>query len=105
MKAWIGSLIYKCIRAHDNREAAGSLPRESSRRSRTLQERLEHNMPSLVAFRIENGFVVETESGMVFCKGAQEIAEAVVNAEAKQKLGIKKAGVLSSNTATINGGF
>lgn len=105
MKAWIGRLIYKCIRAHDNRDAVESLPRESSRRSRTLQDRLEGNMPSLVAFRIENGFLVDTQSGMVYCKGAQDIAEAVVNAEAKQKLGIKKAGVLSANTATVNGGF
>jgi hypothetical protein len=104
MRAWLGSLIYKCIRAHDRAEVKESPRTLSSRMGRTLEERLEGSMPSLIAFRIENGFLVDTQSGMVFCKGAQEIAEAVVNAEAKQKLGLSKSKYQGEAIAS-NGGF
>ena len=103
MRAWLGSLIYKCIRAYDNKDIVRESPR-APRMSRTLEDRLEGTMPSLIAFRIENGFLVDTQSGMVYCKGAQEISEAIVNAEAKQKLGLGKERSVGQVMAS-NGGF
>ena len=55
--------------------------------------------PAIVAFKIENGFVVRTldmsealvgsrQRGFHFCKDHQEIAEHIVASEAKRKLGI-----------------
>jgi hypothetical protein len=55
--------------------------------------------PAVVAFRIENGFVVRTVSqeeayegkrqgGFTYCKDHQAIAEHIVASEAKRKLGI-----------------
>ena len=55
--------------------------------------------PAVVAFRIENGFVVRTvhqeeayegrrQGGFTYCKDHQEIAEHIISAEAKRKLGI-----------------
>jgi hypothetical protein len=55
--------------------------------------------PAVVAFKIENGFVVRTvnqeemyegrrQGGFTFCKDHHEIAEHIISAEAKRKLGI-----------------
>jgi hypothetical protein len=55
--------------------------------------------PAVVAFKIENGFVVRTVSqeeayegrrqgGFTYCKDHREIAEHIVATEAKRKLGI-----------------
>ncbi len=55
--------------------------------------------PAIVAFRINNGFVVRTidmdanyvggrSTGFTYCKDHQEIAEHIISAEAKRKLGI-----------------
>lgn len=104
MQAWIGKIISKCINKYaDSHELGRSMPRLS----RTLQERLEGNMPSLIAFKIENGFLVDTQSGMRYCKDASEIAEAVVLAETKQKMGLTKGSSLreSSQVMASNGGF
>jgi hypothetical protein len=55
--------------------------------------------PAVVAFRIENGFVVRTvhqeeayegrrQGGFHYCKDHQEIAEHIIASEAKRKLGL-----------------
>jgi hypothetical protein len=72
---------------------------ESSLRPATDMERMFGNCsPSIVAFRIENGFVVRTISqqelyegsrvggGFTYCKDHTEIAEHIVASEVKRKL-------------------
>ncbi len=55
--------------------------------------------PAVVAFRIENGFVVRTvhqeeayegrrQGGFTYCKDHQEIAEHIIASETKRKFGI-----------------
>lgn len=55
--------------------------------------------PAVVAFKIENGFVVRTvdmesaivgsrQTGFTYCKDHQEIAEHIIANEAKRKMGI-----------------
>ena len=106
MKAAIGRFMQNCIRAHMDKIEPQEIGR-SPLRHRRLEDRVEGNMPSLVAFRIENGFLVDTQSGMRFCKDANEIAEAIVVAETKQKIGLKDPRVLreASQTLASNGGF
>jgi len=69
-------------------------------RASTDMERMFGNCnPAIVAFRIENGFVVRTmhqeevyegrrQGGFHYCKDHQAIAEHIVASEAKRKLGI-----------------
>jgi hypothetical protein len=57
--------------------------------------------PAMVAFRINNGFVVRTvhpeeayegrrQGGFTYCKDAQEISEHIVASEARRKLGLQE---------------
>lgn len=84
----------KMVRESMN-ELAGAQVRES-----TQMERMFGNCsPAVVAFKIENGFVVRTldmrremeghmQGGFHYCKDHQEIAEHIIATEAKRKLGL-----------------
>lgn len=101
MKAWLGKFIFSCTRAYDRLDSPQEV-RSIPRSSRTIQERLEGNMPSLVAFRIENGFLIDSPNGMRYCKDAGEIVQAIVLTETKQKLGLSKS---LGQVSASNGGF
>lgn len=102
MKSWLGKFIISCARAYENKDVAEEV-RRTPMRHRPLEDRVEGNMPALVAFRIENGFLVDTHSGMRYCKDANEIAEAVVVSDTKQKMGLKSPQVLREAVAYNNG--
>jgi hypothetical protein len=109
MKAWLGKFIHSCMRSYDNMMHENEPLRSLPRSARSLEERMDGNMPALIAFRIENGFIVDTVSGMRYCKDANEIAEAIVAAQVKEKMGLKGSGTLTmreSNVAVVgNGSF
>lgn len=98
IKAFFGKSIASLLQAHQ--EKVNKLGAEMSPRVATDMERMFGNCaPAVVAFRIENGFVVRTVSheeayegrrqgGFTYCKDHQEIAEHIVATEAKRVLGI-----------------
>jgi len=98
IKSFFGKGLMSMLQAHQdqaNRTMAGAQPIAS-----TDMERMFGNcLPAVVAFRIENGFVVRTvnqeevyegrrQGGFTYCKDHQAIAEHIVASEAKRKLGI-----------------
>ncbi len=94
IKQWFGKSLVSLI----NDAQKDSYPPEV--RPATDMERMFGNcMPAIVAFRIENGFVVRAirpdeayegrrQGGFTYCKDHLEIAEHIVASEAKRKLGI-----------------
>jgi hypothetical protein len=101
IKSFFGKGLASMLEAHQanlNRTAAlGAQVREA-----TDMERMFGNAsPAIVAFKIENGYVVRTLNmedayhgarprGFVFCKDHAEIAEHIVTSEAKRKMGISE---------------
>ena len=74
-------------------------PIESVRVSTDMERMFGNCAPAVVAFKIENGFVVRTldmrremegmtNGGFHYCKDHQEIAEHIIVSEAKRKLGL-----------------
>ncbi len=97
IKSFFGKGLASMLEAHQERanRTLGAQVREA-----TEMERLFGGAsPAVVAFRINNGFVVRTidmdanyvggrSTGFTYCKDHQEIAEHIISAEAKRKLGI-----------------
>jgi hypothetical protein len=86
-RGWIKSMI---------REAA----REDVRESTAMERMFAHQMPAIVAFKINNGYVVQSmdtsveaaghrSTGFTYCKDHQAIADHIVTASAKDKLGLQ----------------
>lgn len=102
MKAWLGRFILSCARAYENRGAEEV--RRTPKRHIPLEVRVDNNMPALAAYKIENGFIIDTPSGMRYCKDANEIAEAIVVSDTKQKMGLKSPQVLREAALAYNNG-
>ncbi len=98
IKSFFGKGLMSMLQAHQehtNRVVGSMSPQVA-----TDMERMFGNCsPAVVAFRIENGFVVRTmhqeevyegrrQGGFHYCKDHQAIAEHIVASEAKRKLGI-----------------
>ena len=73
------------------------------RRTTATEELFGRHVPAVVAFKINNGFVVQSndsttsaqfgevrQSGFTFCKDAEEIAEHIVTSAMKEKLGVQQ---------------
>jgi hypothetical protein len=94
IKQWFGKSLVSLIQDTQ----VGAYPSEV--RQATEMERMFGNCsPAVVAFKIENGFVVRTvsqaelyegkrQSGFHYCKDHIEIAEHIIASETKRKLGI-----------------
>lgn len=107
MKAWLGQFFLKCARAYENKEVQES-PRVSQGRGvMSLADRLGgHNTPAMIAYKINNGFIIDSPTGMTYCADAKSIAEAIVTSETKQKIGLKTHGYpQESNAIAAHGGF
>ena len=92
VKGWFAKKMMAAMREVNDTEAIPSV------RASTDMERMFGNAtPAIVAFRIENGFVIRTVSqeelyegrrqgGFTYCKDHTEIAEHIVASEVKRKL-------------------
>ena len=73
------------------------------RRTTATEELFGRHVPAVVAFKINNGFVVQSNdnttiaqygevrsSGFTFCKDAEAIAEHIVTSAVKEKLGVQQ---------------
>lgn len=99
IKAYFGKSIASLLQAHQDK-ANQLLSAQAEVRVATDMERMFGNCsPAVVAFKIENGFVVRTldmrremegmtNGGFHYCKDHQEIAEHIIATEAKRKLGL-----------------
>ena len=97
IKSFFGKGLMSMLQAHQD-QANRALGAQAT--ISTDMERMFGNCsPAVVAFRIENGFVVRTmhqeevyegrrQGGFHYCKDHQAIAEHIVASEAKRKLGI-----------------
>jgi hypothetical protein len=103
IKKWIGKI------ARESWEQ----PPEVMRSTNRLQDMLSDSGASVVAFQIENGFLVRTlrhnedriggrYPGFVYCADHQAIADHIVSSAVKQKLGVQQEmfGTLGSATIT-----
>jgi hypothetical protein len=71
-----------------------------ARRITATEEIFGRSIPAVVAFKIDNGFVVQhnssvqygevRQSGFTFCKDAEEIANHIVTSAMKEKLGVQQ---------------
>lgn len=98
IKQWFGKGIMSMLEAHQ--EQRNNILSSAQPQMTTEMERMFGNCsPAVVAFKIENGFVVRTisqtelyegkrQSGFHFCKDHIEIAEHIIASETKRKLGI-----------------
>lgn len=95
IKKYFGKKLLDLVRQADHDER-GTV--ESSRVNK-LHDMFNGCMPAMVAFKIDNGYVVRSMSaeepyvggragGFAFCKDHAEIAEYIVASEAKRKLGV-----------------
>lgn len=101
MRKWIGKFISNCVRSYHDSE---TLETPRPRMTRTLEERVgNHTSPSVIAYKISNGFIIDSPAGMVYCADAKTIAEAVVASEAKQKIGLKTIGYPQESNAAQSG--
>jgi hypothetical protein len=99
VKAFFGKSIASMLQAHQDR-ANETLAAQAQIRAATDMERMFGNcIPAMVAFKIDNGFVVRSidtrreaegqlQSGFHYCKDHQEVAEHLVATEAKRKMGL-----------------
>ena len=72
------------------------------RRTTATEEMFGRQIPAVVAFKINNGFVVQANdsshvahgevraSGFTFCKDAEAIAEHIVSSAVREKIGIQQ---------------
>jgi hypothetical protein len=98
IKSFFGKGLASMLQAHQlhtNQLIGAMQPQVTS----DMERMFGNCSPAVVAFKIENGFVVRTvnqeemyegrrQGGFTFCKDHQEIAEHIISAEAKRKLGI-----------------
>ena len=90
IKKWIGRMAAEGL-------TQGKLSDET--RTNRLQEMFQNNMVAMVAFKIDNGYVVRTMHpdavrgermpGFVYCADHQAIADHLVASAMKQKLGVQ----------------
>jgi hypothetical protein len=94
IKQWFGRSLLSMIQEVQH-------PIESARSVNRLQEMLSDSGASIVAFQIENGFLVRTmrrneESiggrypGFVYCADHQAIADHIVSSAVREKLGVQQ---------------
>jgi|LauGreDrversion4_2_1035121.scaffolds.fasta_scaffold76962_3 hypothetical protein len=73
------------------------------RRTTATEEMFGRHLPAVIAFKINNGFVVQANdsshvaqygevrsSGFTFCKDAEAIAEHIVSSAVREKIGIQQ---------------
>lgn len=81
-------------------QEGGAVPVESERTNR-LHDMLSHNMAAMVAFRIDNGYIVRTMNpdvayhgerspGFIYCADHQAIADHLVSSAVKERLGLQE---------------
>lgn len=81
------------------RQALDDMHPPQLRESTEMDRMFGNCAPAVVAFKIENGFVVRTvdmetaivgsrQQGFTYCKDHQEIAEHIIASEARRKMGI-----------------
>ena len=100
VKAFFGKSIASMLQAYQN-TANETLAAQAQIRAATDMERMFGNCtPTMVAFKIDNGFVVRSvdtrremeghmsDGGFYYCKDHQEIAEHLIALEAKRKMGL-----------------
>jgi hypothetical protein len=90
---WFRNMVREAINEH----AAQPMVRESSQFERMFG----NNAPAVVAFKINNGYVVQTidtsnevvggvrSTGFTYCKDNQAIAEHIVASAMKEKMGLQ----------------
>lgn len=95
IRGWFGKKMLSMMREANEVEQATQIQRT------TDMERMFGNCtPAIVAFKIENGFVVRTmsateayegsrASGFTYCKDHTEIAEHIIAGSVKRKLGVQ----------------
>lgn len=94
LKKWFGNLVRDAMYASEEESNA-----VLQTRTNKLHDMFNGCMPAMVAFRIDNGYVVRSMDaeqayvggrvgGFTFCKDHAEIAEHIVASEAKRKLGV-----------------
>ena len=121
LRGFFGKGLASLLRSHQ--EETSRIGIGESIRTATDMERMFGNCaPAVVAFKIENGFVVRTldmrremegmtNGGFHYCKDHQEIAEHIIATEAKRKLGLGEqqelfeARAYQAQTAQLQSGF
>lgn len=89
-KRWLAKLVYE-----------GHTQTVDSIHNNKLQDAFSEGLPALVAFRIENGYVVRVKnpdfatvggrtSGFVYCADHQAIADHIVTTFARERLGVQQ---------------
>ncbi len=92
-KKWLAKAAYEGAQANG--------PMESIRSTNRLQDMLSESGASIVAFQIENGFLVRTlrhnedriggrYPGFVYCADHQAIADHIVSSAMKDRLGVQQ---------------
>jgi len=77
----------------------GAVPVDSERTNK-LHDMLTHNMAAMVAFKIDNGYIVRTMNpeiayhgerspGFVYCADHQAIADYIVSSAMRERLGVQ----------------
>lgn len=95
IKQWFGESIVSLVQAAQINQSA----QKQSHHNSGLESMFSGAAPAVVAFKISNGYVVRTvdthsemvgmrQGGFTYCKDHVEIAEHIITAEAKRKLGI-----------------
>lgn len=89
---WFRKMVRESVK-----ELAGAQVRESTQ----LERMFGNNSPAVVAFRINNGFVVQTidmqndivgslrSTGFTYCKDHAAIADHIIASAAKEKMGLQ----------------
>jgi hypothetical protein len=94
IKQWFGRSLLSMIQETQQ-------PHESARSVNRLQDMLSDSGASIVAFQIENGFLVRTMRrnedaiggrypGFVYCADHQAIADHIVSSAVRDKLGVQQ---------------
>jgi len=94
IKQWFGRSLLSMIQETQQ-------PHESARSVNRLQDMLSESGASIVAFQIENGFLVRTlrrhedaiggrYPGFVYCADHQAIADHIVSSAVRDKLGVQQ---------------
>jgi len=91
IKKWLGKIAHEAWRSGQETEQV---------RTNKLHDMFQSNMAALVAFKIDNGYVVRTMDpheiyhgarmpGFVYCADHQAIADHIVSAAMRDKLGVQ----------------
>ena len=96
IRGWFGKKMLSMMREANEVEQS----KQQINRSTDMERMFGNCTPAIVAFKIENGFVVRTMSsteayegaratGFTYCKDHTEIAEHIVAGSVKRKLGVQ----------------